>query len=433
MNDWKNYNNPQNNTDKVPNFIILEENRGEDLLLPSIVTKSEKNIKNKKNKLWSNFKLATLIVFIAISGVTLGAGFGAGYALVSNIVSNNQVILQQPYVPAHNNLALTTNQTFSMVNAVEIVKPAVVSIDTVTLTSNSSLFISPFFERESERPSSGTGIVFYEDEINVYIVTNEHVIENAVSIEVSFAGSMGTEAFILGRDIRSDIAVLYVPKLSLKEIGVNDITIAEFGNSSDMQVGEFVMAIGNALGQGIITTMGVVSATDMQISVQGRLLTVLQTDAAINPGNSGGPLINSRGQVIGINTVKLSRNDVYGMGYSITSNVVVPIIDGLMNETARPTLGISGYTISEINAQNRQNLGIAIDYGVLVGRIHRGSGADKAGLREMDIITHFNGKQIYDMEALRDFIFSKEIGQEVEITILRDGDTLSLSILLILF
>lgn len=442
MKDWDNINDNDILSDKdhTPNFIIfedkddlpLEENKN---FLYPIQYAKEREPKNNKKSL-NNFKLkfAVTSFFILIGSLGVGVGIGTSYSLINNFISNEiPATIQHVYLPATENIVLSTLQPLSMVDAVETVKPAVVSIETRSIQPVGGLFASPIFD--IDRPASGTGIIFYEDETNIYIVTNEHVIGRADLIEVSFGRNRNdsVEATVVGTDFLSDIAVIAIPKADLEEIGITSVTTAEFGNSSDMHIGEFVMAIGNALGQGITTTMGVVSATDIQIPIDGRLLTVLQTDAAINPGNSGGPLINSSGQVIGINTVKLARPNVYGMGYSITSNIAMPIIDGIMNDTPRPMLGIMGQSLSDVNSQFRLHNEIDFTEGVIIGDVQINSGAYRAGLRQADIITHFDGEQVIDMNNLRDLISQRQVGDNVSITVIRDNTELTLNVQLVVF
>lgn len=384
---------------------------------------------NKKAKKTFKKILLTTCIASILGGLSLGVGMGLSLSIAQEYIRtdiNNDISNMQ-----YQNVVYSDSpQPLNMVDAVNKVKPSVVSISTT-----SSLFgnrgISQFPSRfYFEVPSSGTGIIFDEDDEHVYIVTNEHVIENADSISISIDRSAEIPARLLGRDVQSDLAVLYVLKSDLRAAGINEVVLAEFGDSSEMQVGEVVIAIGNALGQGNTTTMGIVSAKDIQIPIDGRLLTVLQTDAAINPGNSGGPLINAQGQVIGINTVKLARENVHGMGYSITSNVATPIMYSLRNQTPRPYLGIRGNDITE----NVAEMFDLEPIGVFVHSVYEGSGADIAGIQSTDIITHLNGQPILNMSHLSSQIQSSEVGDEIEVQIIRDGnEIIVLNVVLTLF
>ena len=412
---------------KPQNFIIIEKIEDTE---PSDIGSSEHlhTFRKPKRKMSFGKKVALGATFALISGFGIGSGIGVGYSVASNM---NQTAVPTVAHPSTEVLlaAASGNISTSMVDAVERALPSVVSIETAALRQGARGFSSPFFS-EREIPASGTGIVFYQDNTNIYIVTNEHVISDATTISVYFGRGrgIGVEAFVKGRNVPSDLAVLYIPRSSLVGAGVGDIVVAEFGDSSEMRVGEFVMAIGNALGQGISTTIGVVSALDIEIQIDNRSIRALQTDAAINPGNSGGPLINYRGQVIGINTVKISRPYVYGMGYSITSNVAMPIIDGIMNETATPTLGIIGNSASNLDEYYIELFGLENDLGVFVYQVQPNSGAELGGLEPNDIITHFNGNVVQDMDMLREFIFGQSIGDTVDIGIIRDGDPMTINV-----
>ncbi|MCL1935264.1 MAG: trypsin-like peptidase domain-containing protein [Defluviitaleaceae bacterium] len=428
---------------KVPNFIIcddisestvgttsLEEKK---VLYPNKYESKQTKEKLKKAK-YSKLKIAFIASAVVLGTFSLGAGIGVGYSAINRFFVGDTIENLHMSLPHHENVVVrNVSDSLSMVSAVETVRDSVVSINTTNVAQVSSRFINPFFDNDREVSAAGTGIVFHQDEENVYIVTNEHVIEQAISIEVSFDRNQRVEAFVMGRDAVSDLAVLYIPWSSLHEIDINNVTIAEFGDSSEMQIGEFVMAIGNALGQGIITTMGVVSATNLQLEIDNRLLSVMQTDAAINPGNSGGPLINSRGQVIGINTVKLSRPNVYGMGYSITSNVAIPIMDSIVNQTQRPMLGISGNDVANISDNYRDLLGIEFNHGVFIRGIQRNSGAYNAGLMQDDIITHFDGNRVIDMVMLRELISDKNIGDRVVLRVLRDSEFIEVDVTFVQF
>ena len=387
-------------------------------------------------------RVASIVAMIVLGGLSIGAGFGGGYAFINGIIaSNNQSIesflTQGDQAQGEQLLATqvaTSPEPMSMVAAVERVRPTVVSINTVVpVTSRQSgFFFSPFFDLpDEERPSSGTGIIFYEDDTNIYILTNEHVISDATSIEISFGQNRNAIATVKGRDVGSDLAVLYVSWESLLDIGITQVVTAEFGDSNAMQVGEFVMAIGNALGQGIITTQGVLSAQNIELMIDGRVLSVIQTDAAINPGNSGGPLINSRGQVVGINTVKISRPAVYGMGFAVTSNVAIPIIDGIMHETARPVLGILGSDVTEASQRYRYIPGV--DQGVYINSVQRNSAAYIAGLEVSDVITHFDYNVVRDMTGLRQFISEQSLGDSIVLIIVRNGEPMELHVTFVQF
>ena len=276
--------------------------------------------------------------------------------------------------------------------------------------------------------ASGTGIVMSEDG---YIITNAHCIYDndsqykagkAVSVSVVMGDENETEyeAQIIGYDLQTDLAVL--------KIDATGLTPAEFGNSDDLQVGELVVAIGNPLGFELFgtTTCGIVSALNRNVSIDEREMTLIQTDAAINQGNSGGPLLNCYGQVIGINSAKMSSSygsaSVEGLGFAIPISSAKDIINDLIGSgyvTGRPQLGITGADITEADAQ-RFNL----PQGVYVYSVAEGSAAEKAGIRQGDVITEIEGQTITSMDELNEVKNEHTAGETIRIKIFRSGETI---------
>jgi len=277
-------------------------------------------------------------------------------------------------------------------------------------------------------PQGGTGIIFDSDDERLFIVTNNHVIAGAERVGVSVQGAADVSAILVGRDVDSDLAVLSVAIRDIQALGISNFTIADFADSGSMRVGDFVIAVGNALGRGNSATFGFVSVVDKELVFGGRTFTVIQTDAAINPGNSGGPLLNLHGEVIGINMLKFVEASVEGTGYALTSNVAMPIIERIRNQTARPMLGIVGFDMNETVARafSLPMMGIVID------SVMPGSGADVAGLRASDIITSFNGETVLNMSELQEAVQSSSVGDTVDVIIIRDGrETLTLQVTLL--
>jgi len=314
----------------------------------------------------------------------------------------------------------------SFANLIESIKPSVVCLTAYKpVTGPENFFNIPGFGAPDNRsgtdrrlaPHGGSGIIFDQDDERLFIVTNNHVIVGAERVGVSFNGSEDVPAHLIGRDVDSDLAVLSVAIRDVQALGINDFTIAAFANSESMRVGDFVIAVGNALGRGATATFGFVSAVDMEVEAYGRTFTVIQTDAAINPGNSGGPLLNLRGEVIGINMLKFVDASVEGTGYALTSNVAMPIIERIRNQVARPLLGIQGSDMTE-TAARAFNLPMM---GIIVEVVIEGSGAYRAGIRRTDIITSFNGYPVLNMQDLSERVQSHDVGDTVEITLIRDG------------
>jgi len=304
----------------------------------------------------------------------------------------------------------------SLADVVQLIDPTVVSITTVSQNQA----IHPFFGGSGDmRYRGGSGIIFATDDERVFIVTNNHVIQGAREVHISIMEQEPIRANLIGRNAAQNLAVVSVSTADVRSVGIQEVSIAAFGDSDIMQVGDVVLAIGNAMGEGNSTTSGIISAGEKDVDFMGRTMRVLQTDAAINPGNSGGPLVNLDGQVIGINTW-IATSEQYiieGMGFSIPSNVAKPIIEEIMNSTPRPFLGIQGLDINdELAAQfNIPPLGIYIE------SIIEGTSADLAGLRRGDIITSFNGRAVFNMEMLVEEIGQSNVGDIVEVTIIRDG------------
>ena len=299
--------------------------------------------------------------------------------------------------------------------------PAVVSVQTRgTVQEQNPLFNDPFFRRffdvpnqprEREFQAAGSGVVV--DAKNGYIVTNAHVIENAKEITVQFLDSHTLKATVVGRDEGSDIAVLKVP--------ANDLTELPIADSGELEVGDFVVAIGNPFGLGHTVTSGIISALGRSgINPEG-YEDFVQTDASINPGNSGGALVDLNGRLVGINTAIISRTGGnIGIGFAIPSNMMKSVMQQLIKygEVKRGVLGVNIQTLTPDIAES---LGLSKTQGALVSQVVDGSAAEKAGIKAGDVITAINGKPVKDAAALRNAIGMMRIGEKVEVTLVRDG------------
>ena len=293
----------------------------------------------------------------------------------------------------------------SIADVVARVKPSVVAINIAVITLD-------FFNRPFTR--QGAGSVWIIDE-NGIIVTNNHVVEGAENITVilddgrTFTADMNTVV----TDPLTDLAVF--------KIDAENLVAAKVGDSDKLRVGDWVVAIGNALGEGISATNGIVSrkGVEIPISQDQKLYDLIQTNAAINPGNSGGPLVNMAGEVIGINSIKLAQVEVEGVGYAISTNTALPIIEQLIKTgyVVRPWLGVSLYTVDSF-VVSRYNL--AVDKGVMVVYVAAGSPATNAGLEPGDVITGFENQEITEVNEIIRAIHSSQVGQRVEITFWRD-------------
>lgn len=313
---------------------------------------------------------------------------------------------------------------------VKAVMPSVVSV------SNTYVQRGTFFGQEysSEAVSSGSGIIVGENDSELLIVTNYHVVESADTLSVQFVDEEQVQAQIKGTDADKDLAVLAVQLSDIKEDTLNQISIASLGSSDDLTVGEPVIAIGNALGYGQSVTTGVVSALNRPIAVtsqegqtgDSQINTFIQTDAAINPGNSGGALLNTKGEVIGINSNKIGGSTVEGMGYAIPISDAKPIIEELMQKETRLKVdeankGVLGITGVNVEAQYSEVYGIPM--GVYVSSVTDNSGAAAAGLVRGDIITAINGETVETMEELKEEMNYYKAGDVVTLTIMQGSPT----------
>lgn len=264
--------------------------------------------------------------------------------------------------------------------------------------------------------SSGTGVILSQDG---YIVTNSHVIDDAVSIEVLLTDQRTFPATVVGQDAVSDLAVLYIP--------AKDLVPAEFGNSAGVRVGDAVVAIGDPLGVSLRGTMtdGIISAINRDVTTGNKTMTLLQTNAALNSGNSGGPLINCFGQVIGINTLKIGAfvdsAGVEGLGFAIPSTTVKDIVEELLTNgfvSGRPKIGIAGQNLPLYYRQRYK-----IPNGLLITQVEQGSAAEKAGIQVGDILLQLDGVYITEAEDVESVLYAHEIGDTLNAVLYRYKNT----------
>ena len=278
-------------------------------------------------------------------------------------------------------------------------------------------------KRKGLEQCNGSGIVISPEG---YILTNNHVIENAAEISIILNTGKEYKGEIIGKDRRTDLAILKVSDAEALE----ELHYAHLGDSSLLEVGELAVAIGNPLGTEFAgsVTAGVISALNRTMRIEDRDLTLIQTDAAINPGNSGGPLVNSYGEVIGINTVKMAATGVEGLGFSIPINEAKPVIDELIEHgyvTGRPLVGISGRDVTE-SISKMYDLPI----GIYVVQVAPFSGAEKAGIRTGDVITKLNGKEVKSIEELNALRDEYQAGETIELEGIREGKKVTFSVTL---
>ncbi|MCB2293218.1 trypsin-like peptidase domain-containing protein [Clostridium algoriphilum] len=390
-------------------------NQTKDFILESDNYNNKNNKEVKKNKGGMRKRILSYI-FIGVICSTLG---GIGSAIVTIKIMNNMSTTAVPKVAS---TKISNNTSSNIINTKstqdlsvpEIVKK--VSSSVVAISTKSSSESSDFSGKTSEQEGVGTGIIF---NVSGYILTNYHVISGAQNVKVTLSNGKEVSAKVINYDAAADVAVIKLPD------GTKVPGVAEFGDSDMLQVGESVVAIGNPLGKeflGSVTT-GVVSAVNRQISIENKNLKFIQTDAAINPGNSGGPLVNSKGQVIGINTAKIGQEGVEGLGFSIPINTVNPKMDALI----KPILNI-GISCRNITQDISKEYNIPV--GVYISQIQDFSAAEKSGIRSADIITKFDGKKIKTVEEINKIKATHKAGDVIKIELVRSGKTIKINLTL---
>lgn len=378
--------------------------------------------KKKEYKLLKNVGKAALV------GIVAGVGF-CGVVLGSNklgiIDKQNNTVLTKS---SNNTIEATVVSSGGAVNApnnlTEVVNkcmPSIVSINS-TITSTYNSYFGSYNQDET---GSGSGIILKISDDEILIVTNNHVISDAKKIMVGFNGASEddmVQATVKGTDSTRDLAVVLVKTKDVPKNILKNITAAEIGSSDDMQVGQMAIAIGNALGYGQSMTVGYISAKDRTVAVdEGTNMTLLQTDAAINPGNSGGALLNSDGQVIGINSAKYADTSVEGMGFAIPISDAISVINDLMDrevltDDEKGYLGISGTNITESDQQQMPNIPV----GIYVREVSEDGAAKDAGIMVGDIIVGIGDEEITTIKELSEKVNSYRVGTKITLKIKRN-------------
>lgn len=366
------------------------------------------NETNKKPKFsFKKFKTSALawsLVYLLVLSAFFASGFYFGGRNASN--NNKNALIESLYASGNKNTegATKTVQLGPELSTVEISKKVGPSV--VGITSQVENVFS-IFGTATTSEGSGSGIIISSDG---YIVTNNHVIDGASKVTVTLNTGSEYEAKIIGKDEKTDLAVVkIVPKEAL--------TVAELGDSSNIQVGEKAVAIGNPLGLEFFgsTTQGIISAVNRTITVENKTMNVIQTDAAINAGNSGGALVNSYGQVIGINAVKISSSTVEGMGFAIPISEATPIISDLIQHgyvKGRPVIGISSRDVTDYMSARQ-----GWPRGVQVMQVQQGSGAEIAGLEQGDIIFKADGKEVLSTDELNKIKDTHKPGDNLKVEV----------------
>ena len=309
----------------------------------------------------------------------------------------------------------------------EVAKNAMPSVVAITnmmkYQANGFSLFGNYQNYETEVPASGSGVIVGKNDTELLIVTNNHVVADSSSLSVTFCDNESVDAEIKGTDASADLAVVAVKLSDIPQATMDALKVISIGNSDDIQVGDQVVAIGNALGYGQSVTTGIISAKDRDVQTsEGSESGLLQTDAAINPGNSGGALLNMQGELIGINVAKYSDTDVEGMGYSIPSAKAKKVIDSLSTLTTRQAVpederGYLGIQVKNIDAQTAQTFDMP--QGVFIYKFTEGSNAENSGLQEKDIITALDGQGVNTFDDLSNLLSKYKAGETVKVTVKR--------------
>lgn len=399
-------------------------------------------IPKRKN---SNSKIVATAAIVGVVGGLVGGGVSYYAADQMNNASVNNAA--QTSISSSNSKVSEKSAKTSgtMTTAYNDVKGAVVSVINLKRQSSAggtnSLYSSLFGDDDDnsssknsklETYSEGSGVVYMKSNDKGYVVTNNHVISGSDAVQVQLANGKTVNAKVVGKDSTTDLAVLSIDAKYVTQT-------AKFGDSKSLQAGQTVIAVGSPLGSEYASTVtqGIVSAPARMIATSsGNQQTVIQTDAAINPGNSGGALVNSAGQVIGINSMKLAQSSdgtsVEGMGFAIPSNEVVTIVNELVKKgkITRPQLGVRVIALQGIPEGYRSRLKIKSNLkdGIYVASVNKSGSAANAGMRSGDVITKVDGKKVEDVASLHSILYSHKVGDTINVTVNRNGRDINLKV-----
>ncbi len=392
--------------------------------------KPEKKKKERKpggfGKQLAKCAALALVFGLVAGGVMTGVNYASGKVLGTTNAGNVQASLTTGDDSTVQPTAISSSYVATDVSdIVDEVMPSIVAITNVSQTEYQSFWGQ---SKTYESTSCGSGIIVSQDKEYLYVATNNHVVEGANSLTVTFANDDTVSAEIKGTDPSTDLAVVKVALSSIKDDTMSAIKVATLGSSDTLKVGESCIAIGNALGYGQSVTTGVISALNREVSVSDSSSStnytaeLIQTDAAINPGNSGGALLNTAGEVIGINSVKYSDTSVEGIGYAIPMDTAKPIIEELItkekvDESNSAYLGIAGVDVTSDVAKTYN-----MPTGVYVAQVMEGAAAEQAGIQKGDIITKFDGKDVTSMEELSSNMQYYAAGSTVDVVIERSSN-----------
>jgi serine protease Do len=394
------------------------------------VANAEENLNEKKPKKKSKiFGLIKLTAGAMVFGLVAAASFEGYYAHTrpdtEEVKEDNLKVTEVSQQGTTDGEVVTADLSSGKMvsdvsDVVEKVMPSIVAINSTANVTSYDFFGRGYTEQAQ---GSGSGIIVGNNGSDMLIVTNNHVVDGADTVEIVFEDNSTARAEIKGTDANADLAVLSVDLSNLSEETINSIKVATLGDSDTLDAGDMVIAIGNALGYGQSVTVGYVSALNREVTIEDLTLTLIQTDAAINPGNSGGALININGEIIGINSAKImdsGEESVEGMGYAIPITGAIPMINELIDRqlvaaNEQGFLGINVTTAQNVSDAIAERFGMPI--GVYVNEVVGDSPAERAGLKQSDIITGIDGVTIKTIDELKDILSYKKAGQTINITV----------------
>ncbi len=377
----------------------------------------------KATKIKMNVVLMVLLSVVLIGGSAYTIGYYKGQINLSDVEINEKVqaLLEnnyksEIYKSVKNYIDESgINGNRSETDVIEIFKNVSNSIVGIT----SKTYIQDLFNSQQESQVTGSGVIFDQTGDLLYVVTNNHVISDATDVIVEIAKDQIVNSKIVGYDVSTDLAVLSIQKKDIDATLLKQIKPIAIGDSEKIQIGEIAIAIGNPLGYNNSVTQGIISAVDRQVNQDTNVM-YIQTDAAINPGNSGGALVNSKGELIGINSAKIAETDVEGIGFAIPSDKMLTIVTELIQSgfVSRPYIGIGGVDIDESTAKLYN-----IPMGVLVRYVYETSPAELAGVKVMDLVIGIDDENVYNMKDLTTILGNYKPGDTVNLKIVRDEKT----------
>ena len=385
--------------------------------------------------------LSALLFGLVAGGMMVGVNYLAQERNIYSIlrdsgVENPEAMLSSPSVMPETEKStqasentVTASSNGSEKTVAEVAKeamPSVVAITNMMRYQQNGFSIFGEVQKETELPASGSGVIVGQNDTELLIATNNHVIQDSNSLTVSFIDESTANAQVKGTDATVDLALVSVKLSDISPETREKIKAIKVGSSDDMEVGDPVVAIGNALGYGQSVTSGIISAKNRDVQTkEGVSKGLIQTDAAINPGNSGGALLNMQGELIGINVAKYADTDVEGMGYSIPSSAAEGILSSLSNLTTRDKVpegeqGVLGIQVKDIDAQTAESF--AMPKGIYIFKVLNDTGAENSAIQERDIITKLDGQGVYTTADLKSLLSKYRAGEEVKLTLMRqDG------------